>query len=383
MRLDRKNHILGKISNDVFLKKYWQKKPLLIRDAIKNFKSPITEKDLFRIAQNENAISRLIEFKRGIWQVKYGPFKKLDLPKKINTPWTILVQNMNHHLPFAESFLNLFKFIPYARLDDLMVSFATKKGSVGPHFDSYDVFLFQAKGEREWKISEQKKFSLDKKSAIKIITNFKVKNTWVLKPGDLLYLPPNVGHWGVSQSDDCLTYSIGFRAPSTFEIQSKFLDFIQDNLITNKNDLYRDPNLNLQKNPAEINSNMIKKIQRIVNQLRWNTNSINNFIGQLLTEPIEGAVFETSKSMTAEVFIKDLIKKPLKLNPKTRMLFIKNNFFINGELIEADKKSIMYLKQLANDREISIKSTLNKKDLNALGIVLLPLYLSGFIDFIE
>ena len=383
MRLDRKNHILGKISNDVFLKKYWQKKPLLIRDAIKNFKSPITEKDLFRIAQNENAISRLIEFKRGIWQVKYGPFKKLDLPKKINTPWTILVQNMNHHLPFAESFLNLFKFIPYARLDDLMVSFATKKGSVGPHFDSYDVFLFQAKGEREWKISEQKKFSLDKKSAIKIITNFKTKNTWVLKPGDLLYLPPNVGHWGVSQSDDCLTYSIGFRAPGTFEIQSKFLDFIQDNLITNKNDLYRDPNLNLQKNPAEINSNMIKKIQRIVNQLRWNTNSINNFIGQLLTEPIEGAVFETSKSMTAEVFIKDLIKKPLKLNPKTRMLFIKNNFFINGELIEADKKSIMYLKQLANDREISIKSTLNKKDLNALGIVLLPLYLSGFIDFIQ
>jgi len=383
MRLDRKNHILGKISNDVFLKKYWQKKPLLIRDAIKNFKSPITEKDLFRIAQNENAISRLIEFKRGIWQVKYGPFKKLDLPKKINTPWTILVQNMNHHLPFAESFLNLFKFIPYARLDDLMVSFATKKGSVGPHFDSYDVFLFQAKGEREWKISEQKKFSLDKKSAIKIITNFKVKNTWVLKPGDLLYLPPNVGHWGVSQSDDCLTYSIGFRAPGTFEIQSKFLDFIQDNLITNKNDLYRDPNLNLQKNPAEINSNMIKKIQQIVNQLRWNTNSINNFIGQLLTEPIEGAVFETSKSMTAEVFIKDLIKKPLKLNPKTRMLFIKNNFFINGELIEADKKSIMYLKQLANDREISIKSTLNKKDLNALGIVLLPLYLSGFIDFIQ
>ena len=383
MRLDRKNHILGKISNDVFLKKYWQKKPLLIRDAIKNFKSPITEKDLFRIAQNENAISRLIEFKRGIWQVKYGPFKKLDLPKKINTPWTILVQNMNHHLPFAESFLNLFKFIPYARLDDLMVSFATKKGSVGPHFDSYDVFLFQAKGEREWKISEQKKFSLDKKSAIKIITNFKVKNTWVLKPGDLLYLPPNVGHWGVSQSDDCLTYSIGFRAPGTFEIQSKFLDFIQDNLITNKNDLYRDPNLNLQKNPAEINLNMIKKIQQIVNQLRWNAKSINTFIGQLLTEPIEGAVFETSKPLTLEIFKKDLIRKPLKLNPKTRMLFIKNNFYINGELIETDKKSVVHLKQLANDRQISVKSTLNKKDLNALGIVLLPLYLSGFIDFIE
>ncbi|MEY4261713.1 MAG: hypothetical protein RLZZ625_549 [Pseudomonadota bacterium] len=383
MRLNPKNHILGKISNDVFLKKYWQKKPLLIRGAIKNFKSPITEKDLFKIAQNETAISRLIECKHGIWQVKYGPFKKSDLPKKTNTSWTMLVQNINHHVPFAESFLNLFKFIPYARLDDLMVSFATKKGSVGPHYDSYDVFLFQAHGEREWKISDQKKFSLDKKSAIKIITNFKTKNTWVLKPGDMLYLPPNVGHWGISQSDDCLTYSIGFRAPGTFEIQSKFLDFIQDNLITNQNDLYKDPNLNLQKNPAEINLNMIKKIQQIVNQLRWNAKSINTFIGQLLTEPIEGAVFETSKPLTLEIFKKDLIRKPLKLNPKTRMLFIKNNFYINGELIETDKRSLVHLKQLANDREISVKSTLNKKDLNALGIVLLPLYLSGFIDFIE
>jgi 50S ribosomal protein L16 3-hydroxylase len=383
MRLNPKNHILGKISNDVFLKKYWQKKPLLIRGAIKNFKSLITEKDLFKIAQNETAISRLIEYKHGIWQVKYGPFKKSDLPKKTNTSWTMLVQNINHHVPFAESFLNLFKFIPYARLDDLMVSFATKKGSVGPHYDSYDVFLFQAHGEREWKISDQKKFSLDKKSAIKIITNFKTKNSWVLKPGDMLYLPPNVGHWGISQSDDCLTYSIGFRAPGTFEIQSKFLDFIQDNLITNQNDLYKDPNLDLQKNPAEINLNMIKKIQQIVNQLRWNAKSINTFIGQLLTEPIEGAVFETSKPLTLEIFKKDLIRKPLKLNPKTRMLFIKNNFYINGELIETDKKSVVHLKQLANDREISVKSTLNKKDLNALGIVLLPLYLSGFIDFIE
>jgi len=383
MRLNPKNHILGKLSNDVSLKKYWQKKPSFIMGAIKNFKSPITEKDLFKIAQNETAISRLIEYKHGIWQVKYGPFKKSDLPKKTNTSWTMLVQNINHHVPFAESFLNLFKFIPYARLDDLMVSFATKKGSVGPHYDSYDVFLFQAHGEREWKISDQKKFSLDKKSAIKIITNFKTKNTWVLKPGDMLYLPPNVGHWGISQSDDCLTYSIGFRAPGTFEIQSKFLDFIQDNLITNQNDLYKDPNLNLQKNPAEINLNMIKKIQQIVNQLRWNAKSINTFIGQLLTEPIEGAVFETSKPLTLEIFKKDLIRKPLKLNPKTRMLFIKNNFYINGELIETDKKSVVHLKQLANDREISVKSTLNKKDLNALGIVLLPLYLSGFIDFIE
>ena len=383
MRLNRKTHILGKTSVNDFLKNYWQKKPLLIKNAIPNFVSPITESDLFIIAQNEEAVSRLIEHKQGIWQVKYGPFKKSDLPKKTNIPWTILVQNINHYFPFAESFLNLFKFIPYARLDDLMISYATKKGSVGPHFDSYDVFLFQAQGAREWKISDQKKFTLDKQSSIKIITNFKSKNSWVLKPGDMLYLPPNIGHWGISQSDDCVTYSIGFRAPGTFEIQSKFLDFIQDHLITNENEIYKDPNLMPQKNPAEISSNMTKAIRNIVDRLRWDKSSINHFIGQLLSEPIENSIFETRKPLSLKAFEKSIVHKTLRLNSKTRMLFIKNNFYINGEFIKIDKKYTSFLKQLANDREISLESTLNKRDLNALGIVLLPLYEAGFIDFIQ
>jgi len=383
MRLNRKTHILGKTSINDFLKNYWQKKPLLIKNAIANFESPITESDLFTIAQNEEAVSRLIEYKQDIWQVKYGPFKKSDLPKKTNIPWTILVQNINHYLPFAESFLNLFKFIPYARLDDLMISYATKKGSVGPHFDSYDVFLFQAQGIREWKISDQKKFTLDKKSSIKIITNFKSKNSWVLKPGDMLYLPPNIGHWGISQSDDCLTYSIGFRAPATFEIQSKFLDFIQDHLIANENEIYKDPNLAPQKNPAEISSNMTKAMRNIVDRLRWDKSSINHFIGQLLSEPIESSIFETRKPLSLKAFEKRIVNKTLKLNSKTRMLFIKNNFYVNGEFIKIDKKYTPFLKQLANDREISFESTLNKSDLNALGIVLLPLYVAGFVDFIQ
>ena len=383
MRLNRKTHILGKTSVNDFLKNYWQKKPLLIKNAIPNFVSPITESDLFIIAQNEEAVSRLIEHKQGIWQVKYGPFKKSDLPKKTNIPWTILVQNINHYFPFAESFLNLFKFIPYARLDDLMISYATKKGSVGPHFDSYDVFLFQAQGAREWKISDQKKFTLDKQSSIKIITNFKSKNSWVLNPGDMLYLPPNIGHWGISQSDDCVTYSIGFRAPGTFEIQSKFLDFIQDHLITNENEIYKDPNLTPQKNPAEISSNMTKAMRNIVDRLRWDKSSINHFIGQLLSEPIENSIFETRKPLSLKAFEKSIVHKTLRLNSKTRMLFIKNNFYINGEFIKIDKKYTSFLKQLANDREISLESTLNKRDLNALGIALLPLYVAGFIDFIQ
>jgi len=383
MRLNSKTHILGKTSINDFLKNYWQKKPLLIKNAIANFESPITESDLFTIAQNEEAVSRLIEYKQDIWQVKYGPFKKSDLPKKTNIPWTILVQNINHYLPFAESFLNLFKFIPYARLDDLMISYATKKGSVGPHFDSYDVFLFQAQGIREWKISDQKKFTLDKKSSIKIITNFKSKNSWVLKPGDMLYLPPNMGHWGISQSDDCLTYSIGFRAPATFEIQSKFLDFIQDHLIANENEIYKDPNLAPQKNPAEISSNMTKAMRNIVDRLRWDKSSINHFIGQLLSEPIESSIFETRKPLSLKAFEKRIVNKTLKLNSKTRMLFIKNNFYVNGEFLKIDKKYTLFLKQLANDREISFESTLNKSDLNALGIVLLPLYVAGFVDFIQ
>ena len=262
-----------------------------------------------------------------------------------------------------------------------MISYATKKGSVGPHFDSYDVFLFQAKGVREWKISDQKKFTLDKKSSIKIIANFKSKNSWILKQGDMLYLPPNIAHWGVSQSDDCLTYSIGFRAPGTFEIQSTFLDFIQDHLITDVNEIYKDPNLTLQKNPAEISLNITKAIQRIVNRLRWDKSSINHFIGQFLSEPIESSLFQARKPLSLKAFEKILISKTLRLNSKTRMLFIKNNFYINGEYIKIDKKYASFLKRLANNREISLESTLNKRDLSALGIILLPLFLSGFVGF--
>ncbi len=146
--------------------------------------------------------------------------------------------------------------------------------------------------------------------------------------------------------------------------------------------MYKDPNLNLQKNPAEINANMIKKIQHTVNQLRWNKNLINTFIGQFLTEPVETAIFQRPKPISLEIFKKNLSKNVLELNPKTRMLFIKNNFYINGELIEVDKKYAVFLRQLANDKKLSFKSRLEKKDLNALGIILLPLYLSGFIDFI-
>ncbi|MFM7481634.1 MAG: winged helix domain-containing protein, partial [Candidatus Methylopumilus sp.] len=137
-----------------------------------------------------------------------------------------------------------------------------------------------------------------------------------------------------------------------------------------------------QKNPAEINANMIKKIQQTVNQLRWNKNLINTFIGQFLTEPVETAIFQRPKPISLEIFKKKLSKKILELNPKTRMLFIKNNFYINGELIEIDKKYTIFLRQLANDKKLSFKSRLEKEDLNALGIILLPLYLSGFIDFI-
>jgi 50S ribosomal protein L16 3-hydroxylase len=199
----------------------------------------------------------------------------------------------------------------------------------------------------------------------------------------MLYLPPNLGHWGISKSDDCLTYSVGFRAPNTFDIQSKFLDFLQDTLKTNKNNVYRDPNLNLQKNPAEINANMIKKIQQTVNQLRWNENLINTFIGQLLTEPVETAIFQPSKLISLKTFKRNLSKKILVLNPKTRMLFIKNNFYINGEVMAVDKKYAIYFRQLANDKKITFQPSLDKKDLNDLGIILLPLYLSGFIGFIQ
>ena len=194
------------------------------------------------------------------------------------------MQSVNHYLPEASDLLGLFDFIPHARLDDLMVSYAPKGGGVGAHVDSYDVFLLQGSGKRNWKISAQKDLSLIENAPLKILQNFNAEQEWTLEAGDMLYLPPQIAHWGISESDDCMTYSIGFRAPKTQELQHEFLSYLQDNLSANAlyvEALYKDADLTLQNHAAEISDAMIAKVDKTLRDIVWNKRQCCRFFRQV------------------------------------------------------------------------------------------------------
>ncbi len=252
--------LLNNLTPSQFLAEYWQKKPLLIKKHLPDFNGLLSPNELAGLACEDDVLARIISHKKGKWTLKNGPFDDADFTKlpigtSKKSDWTLLVQNVNHHLPEAADLLALFNFIPHARLDDLMVSYAPKGSGIGAHVDSYDVFLLQGAGKRNWKISAQKDLSLVENTPLKILQNFKAEQEWTLEAGDMLYLPPQIAHWGVSESDDCMTYSIGFRAPKTQELAHEFLNYLQDNLVQDNFDaegLYTDADLALQKHPAEI-----------------------------------------------------------------------------------------------------------------------------------
>lgn len=203
--------LLGGLTPAQFMRGYWQKKPLLIRQAIPGVASPVSRDALFELAADYDAESRLITHFRNKWQLSHGPFEPGSLPAVTRKAWTLLVQGLDLHVDAARALLDRFRFIPDARLDDLMISYATDGGGVGPHFDSYDVFLLQVEGRRRWRVGAQKDLSLQPDVPLKILENFEPSDEWVLEPGDMLYLPPHIAHDGVAEGE-CMTCSIGFRA---------------------------------------------------------------------------------------------------------------------------------------------------------------------------
>ena len=211
--MNTKLTLLGGLTVNEFLRDYWQKKPLLIRQAVPGFKGLLDPQQLIELACRDDVQARLVTNQRNHWELRNEPFQPGDfggLTKK--GKWSVLVQGVNHFLPEAAELVKQFSFIPHARLDDLMVSYAPKGGGVGPHFDIYDVFLVQGYGHRRWQISTQDDRELIPGAPLRILQRFNVEQEWVLAPGDMLYLPPQCGHNGIAE-DDCMTYSIGFRTP--------------------------------------------------------------------------------------------------------------------------------------------------------------------------
>jgi 50S ribosomal protein L16 3-hydroxylase len=341
--------LLGGLSVNVFLRDYWQKKPLLIRQAIPGFNGLVDQQQLIALAFTEEVQARLVTQRQRKFVLKQAPFEPEDLDKLGKTKWTVLVQGVNHYLPEAAALLKHFSFIPHARLDDLMVSYAPKGGGVGPHFDSYDVFLLQGSGHRRWQISAQADRSLIPGAPLRILRDFRVEQEWVLEPGDMLYLPPHYAHNGVAE-DDCMTYSIGFRTPAYQELAEQFLVYLQDRIEVDG--MYADPDLKTQKHPSEISAAMLKQTEQAIKRVRWDRDDIANFLGCYLSEPKPHIFFNAPERLLSQAKFRQAIQKSgVQLDLKSHMLCHAGLVFMNGEGIRVNARDYAWLRNLADRRE--------------------------------
>jgi len=365
--------LLGGLSAGQFLKEYWQKKPLLIRQAIPHFKGLLDPQQLQALACDPDAQARAVVHRRNKWELYHAPFAPDDFSGMEKMKWTVLVQGVNHYLPQAAELLKQFSFIPHARLDDLMVSYAPKGGGVGPHFDSYDVFLLQGMGHRRWQISTQADHTLIEGAPLRILKDFKVEQEWVLAPGDMLYLPPHCAHNGIAE-DDCMTYSIGFRTPAYQELAEQFLVYLQDRIKVPG--MYADPGLKAQQHPSEIGVDMLLQVNDAINRIKWNERDIAGFLGCYLSEPKPHIFFDApSRPLKRERFEQALHKRGAELDLKTQMLCCGNTVFINGTAHPAKPRAYRELRELADHRKLPPATPLVPETLT----LLYQSYLDGYI----
>ncbi len=335
--------LLGGNSPAQFMKTYWHKKPLLVRGAIPAFElakqagdplgSAISAEELFKIAGTDTVESRLIKAKP--WSFTEGPFKKKSIPSPEAADWTLLLQGMEARHPAAAKILSWFRFIPDARLDDLMISIAGPGGGVGPHFDSYDVFLIQMSGRRRWRISEQKDLTLNPDLPLKILQHFKAEHEWDLEPGDMLYLPPHVAHDGIALDPGCQTWSIGFRAQTYKEMLQEGLWRLAESLedVPELEKRFADPKQPATSSAEQLPDELIQQIARKLKSLKLD--QVETFlpgIAAYLSEPKPQAIFDGLDCVESfEAFKTSLAKQGLTPHPQTRLLALGQTIYCNGE----------------------------------------------------
>lgn len=359
--------LLGGITPRQFLSTYWQKKPLLVRQAIPDFQG-ITGlqswRDMLSLVCAESAEVRLVSRRGGRWELDDGPFMPRDFRRLGTDPWTVLLQGANLLLPAGDQLMRRFDLIPQARLDDLMVSYAVDGGGVGPHFDNYDVFLLQGMGQRRWRIGAQRDKTLIDGLPLKILSDFRPSQEWLLDPGDLLYLPPQWAHDG-SAVGECMTFSIGFRAPPAQELGQQFLTYLQDRLALPGR--YRDRGLRYQQHSAEIAAAMIDQVDGMLAKLRWNRTTVRDFLGCALTEPKSQVVFAApSRPLSRQRFAERCARKGLSLDIKTQLLFAGTRFYINGEPCSVGAPDRNTIRELADRRELASGARLSERALEML-----------------
>ena len=390
--IDQNWALLGGRSPQEFMKVFWHKKPLLVRGAIPAYAlakaqntpldSPISAQTLFQFAQSADCESRLVHSKP--WRLSAGPLSKKDIPKIEDTDWTILLQGMEAIHPAAAKILSWFRFIPDARLDDLMISIAGPGGGVGPHFDSYDVFLIQMSGRRRWKISEQSDLSLKPSLPLKILKNFKAEYIWDLEPGDMLYLPPHIAHEGIALDPGCQTWSVGFRSPSYKELLQEGLWRLAESLedLPHLATYFADPLQNATDKAEQLPDELIKQVQEKLRTLKLQ--EIDTFlpgIAAYLSEPKPQAIFASKSHVTPFAFAQNLLKLTLVPHPQTRILSYGETVFCNGEnMTQNEAQEIQDAwKKLSKFKALPAGHAIGKKAHNSL----LEAYLSGWLEFIK
>lgn len=337
---DAPSPLLGGLTPTQFMRRHWQKKPLLIRQAIPGFEPLLSRTQLFDLASQEAVESRLIVRKPQGWTLKQGPFKRNGLPPFKQAGWTLLVQGVDQHVDAAHELLKRFRFVPDARLDDLMISWASEGGGVGPHFDSYDVFLLQATGQRRWRIGRQKDLTLQPGVPLKILQNFEPEEEHVLEAGDMLYLPPRWAHDGDALGVDCTTYSIGFRAPQRGGLAGELLQRMADEL--DDETLYRDPGQAATAHPGAMPEGLEAFAVDALQRLLAERQSLACALGEVMTEPKPRIFFDEPQD--------DWVAGAVRLDRRTRMMYDPRHVFINGEGFRAGGADARLMQRLADER---------------------------------
>ncbi len=367
--------VLGGMSPATFLRDYWQKRPLLIRQAIPNFRglfepnaagksSSTAARDAFlSLATRKDVTSRLViapgasRRKPGKWERFDGPFDRLDDSVLPASHWSLLIHGIESHVKGGWELVQRFSFLPRARIDDLMVSYASRGGTVGPHDDLYDVFLLQGPGRRRWQVSTQADRTLDSNAAIRVLASFVPEQEWLLEPGDILYLPPGIAHYGVSD-EPCFTYSIGFLAPSHRELVQNFLGYLHETLEPgiDPDALYEDPDLRTQENPLEISDAMVDRVAEILQKVRWNRDTVGDFLGCLLTgRKLPESFAAPSRSLSRSAFTRRIKGQGiLELARISRGLVRGDCLFLNGESHRVGPQTLSLFNRLVQERALPL-----------------------------
>lgn len=371
---------------DLFLRDYWQKKPLLIRNPWGQWTNPVEPDELAGLACEEGIESRLIGRADGRWTVEHGPLPEDRFGRMGDQPWTLLVQAVDMHVPDVAALIAPFRFVPNWRIDDVMVSYATDGGGVGAHYDQYDVFLVQGLGRRRWRVGQHcdADTPLLVQEDLRLLAEFEQTDEWVLGPGDILYVPPGVAHDGVAVGDDCMTYSVGFRAPARSELVEQFCAHVVGEM--EEDDRYADPDLTVQANPGEIGAAALQRLQAMVMDAVSDSAAFVRWFGSYSSERKYPELdFRPDEPIAAED-VRELVEDGVALcrNPASRFAYVAQEdgavtLFVDGQAHDCSGAAAALAAQLCAADVLTVDPAL--LDNEAAVALIVTLFNEGSVSF--